>query len=103
MTGSDSLSAGWPLALSLTGDGALASALTEEGLSSSTSDCPCIPRPLRRRVLDACASQLFGASVAFARRVGARLPLGPPLGGILLTTRQTSLDAADYRFASLPF
>src|SRR5438045_6095203 len=42
----------------------LACALAEEGLSSSPQDCPCIPRPLRRGVLDGCASQGFPASVA---------------------------------------
>src|SRR5205085_12148605 len=30
-----------------------------EGLPSSDRDCPCIPRPLRRRVLDGCTSQGF--------------------------------------------
>jgi len=49
---------------------------TEEGLSSSPMDSPCIPRPLRRRVPGGCTSQGFTASVAFALRFRARLPLG---------------------------
>src|SRR5712692_7521068 len=78
----------------------LACALTEEGLSRSGWDCPCIPRPLRRRVLDGCTSQGFTASVAFAAPVPARLPLFPLPG--CLTTPQTSRDAADCRIACPP-
>src|SRR5207245_10504992 len=40
--------------------------LAQEGLSSSVNDCPDIPRPLRRRVLDGCTSQRFTASLTFA-------------------------------------
>jgi len=50
--------------------------LAQWGLSSSVGDCPDIPRPLRRRVLDGCTSQGFTASVAFAVFSPARLPLG---------------------------
>ena len=92
MPGSDSLSAG-----SRPGG---RSARPEEGLSSSPLDYPCIPRPIRRRVLDGCASQGFAASLAFALFTGARLPLVPLPG--CLTALQTSLDAADRRFACLP-
>src|SRR5260370_39676992 len=80
----------------------LACALTEEGLSSSLTDCPCIPRPLRRRVLDGCTSQGFTASMACADWSPARLPLAPQSPGGCLTTRQTSRDAADCRFARRP-
>src|SRR6266851_137392 len=78
----------------------LASALTEEGLSSSALDCPCIPRPLRRRVLDGCTSQGFTASLAFALESRARLPLFPLPGCV--TTLQTSRNAADCRLARPP-
>ena len=86
MPGSDSLWGDWPLALwprvaCGAEYGALASARSQEGLSSSAMDCPCIPRPLRRRVLDGCASQGFADSVAFARSFEARLPLGPVVAG----------------------
>ena len=81
----------------------LACALTEEGLSSSPLACPDVPRPLRRRVLDGCASQGFTASMAFARFRQARLPLGPGSPRVALTARQTSRDATDRRFARLPF
>jgi hypothetical protein len=63
--------------------------LTQEGLSSSPMDFPCIPRPLRRRVLDGCTSQGFTASVAFADLRPARLPLVPDRSG-------ASNDAADF-------
>jgi len=69
----------------------------ETGLSCSHDDSPTIPRPLRRRVLRCCISKLFAPSVAFAHSTRARLPAGPLRG--LLTTRQTSLDAADWRVA----
>ena len=65
-------------------------------------DCPCMPRPLRRRVLGGCASQILTASVAFADLRPARLPLVPPSPGGCLTTRQTSLHAADCRVARPP-
>ena len=38
-------------------------------------------------------------SVAFAVFLAARLPLDPPLGGVRLTTPQTSLDVADWPVA----
>jgi len=79
-----------------------AHAPTEEGLSSSPRDCPCIPRPLRRRVLGGCTSQGFTASVAFANLSPARLPLVLQLPGGCLTARQTSRHAADCRFACRP-
>ena len=73
----------------------------EEGLSSSPTDCPCMPRPLHRRVLGGCTSQVFPASVAFAHLCRARLPLVRPWpGGI--TMRQTSRNAAACRFARRP-
>ena len=65
----------------------VAQALPQEGLSSSVMDCAYIPRPLRRRVLGGCASQGFTASMAFAHKAGARLPLVPC--GLLI-------DAADF-------
>ena len=74
--------------------------LAQEGLSSSVNDCPDIPRPLRRRVLDGCTSQGFTASVAFALESRARLPLVPLPGCV--TTLQTSLDAADCQLARPP-
>ena len=74
--------------------------LTQEGLSSSPSDCSCIPRPLRRRVLGGCTSQGFTASMAFAAPVPARLPLLPLPGCI--TAPQTSRNAADCRLARPP-
>src|SRR6266542_1420801 len=80
----------------------LAVAQAEEGLSSSPTDYPCIPRPLRRGVLDGCASQGFTASVAFADLSPARLPLLPWSPRGCLTTRQPSLHAADCRFARPP-
>jgi hypothetical protein len=55
------------------------SAGAETGLSCSHTGCPTIPRPLRRRVLRGCASQLFTPSMAFAQRHEARLPVGPAL------------------------
>jgi hypothetical protein len=79
-----------------------ACASTEEGLSSSLTDCPCIPRPRRRGVLDGCASQGFTASVAFADLRAARLPLVSGPLRRCLTTRQPSLHAADCRFACRP-
>lgn len=75
---------------------------SEEGLSSSVSDCSCIPRPLRRGVPGGCTSQGFTASVAFAVFSPARLPLVPRFPRGCLTTRQTSRDAADCRVARLP-
>jgi hypothetical protein len=80
----------------------LAVALAEEGLSRSLTDCPCLPRPLHRRVLDGCASQGFPASVAFAAWSPARLPLVPGSSRGCLTMRQTSRDAADCRLARRP-
>ena len=111
MTGSDSLLAGWlmvhcPSGRERQGKVPLLSAPTKEGLSSSSMDCPSVPRPLHRRVLRGCVSQLFTPSLAFAAPRAARLPLVPP-GDCSpsghLTTRQTSLNAADRKFASLPF
>src|SRR5687767_5005447 len=40
--------------------------------------------------------------MAFAQQVGARLPLVPGLSRSIVTARQTSLNAADCRFARLP-
>jgi len=76
--------------------------LTQEGLSSSPTDCSCIPRPLHRRVLGGCTSQGFTASVAFADLSPARLPLVRRFLGGCLTMRQPSLHAADCRVARLP-
>jgi hypothetical protein len=77
-------------------------ARAEEGLSSSSYTCPCIPSPLRRRVLRGCASQGFTPSVVFALARQARLPLVPRRSGVHLTARQTSRNATDCRFARLP-
>src|SRR5437016_2376797 len=73
---------------------------TQEGLSSSVNDCPDIPRPLRRRVLNGCTSQGFTASVAFTQHSRVRLPLSPLPGCV--TTLQTSRNAADCRLARPP-
>ena len=48
-----------------------------EGLPSSRHHLPNVPRPLRRGVLGGCTSRVFTASMAFALRDGARLPLLP--------------------------
>jgi hypothetical protein len=65
-----------------------------EGLPSSRRHLPNVQRPVRREVLQGCASRLFTLSMAFAPISRARLLLFPPEGGPL-TTRQASLDAAD--------
>jgi len=65
-----------------------------EGLPSSRRHLPNVQHPIRREVLEGCASRLFTPSMAFAPNGRARLLLCPPEGG-LLTTRQVSLDAAD--------
>ena len=59
------------------------------GLSCSHAGCPTIPRPLRRWVLRGCISKRFTPSLAFAPRLQARLPVGPPRGG-------RCHDAADF-------
>jgi hypothetical protein len=76
--------------------------LTQAGLSRSPSDCPCLPRPLRRGVLGGCTSQGFTASMAFADLRAARLPLAPGSLRGCLTTPQTARDAADCRWARPP-
>ena len=62
------------------------------------------------RLLPVYGTQFYTASMAFALRIQARLPLGrrvafrvERVAPVSLTTRQTSLDAADCRFACLPF
>jgi len=71
----------------------------ETGLSCSHDGSPTVPRPLRRRIPRCCSSKCFTPSLAFARGCRARLPV-VPLAGVLLTTRQASLHAADRRVAS---
>jgi hypothetical protein len=51
---------------------------------------------------DYSGTQVFTASVVFAPLGQARLPLVPGSRRVLVTMRQTSLDAADCRFARLP-
>ena len=66
----------------------------ETGLSCSHDDSPTIPRPLRRRVLRGClpsASPLPWPSPHRARLGSRLLPCGH-----FLSTRQTSLHAADW-------
>ena len=70
-----------------------------EGLPCSRYHLPHVPRPLRREILRGCASRLFTPSVAFALRDGARLLLVPANMAGTITTRQTSLYAADRVFA----
>jgi hypothetical protein len=65
-----------------------------EGLPSSRRHLPNVQRPIRREVLQGCASRLFTPSMAFAVKLAARLLLFPPEGR-LITTRQASLNAAD--------
>jgi hypothetical protein len=55
------------------------SAGAETGLSCSHTGGPTVPRPLRRRVLRGCPSQVFTPSMAFAQRHEARLPVAPAL------------------------
>jgi hypothetical protein len=66
-----------------------------EGLPSSRRHYLDVPRPIRRGVLDGCASRHFTASMAFTVISAARLPLLPPSQARPLTTLQTSLNAAD--------
>jgi hypothetical protein len=61
-----------------------------EGLPSSRRHYLNVPRPIRRRVPDGCASRLFTASMAFAVLSAARLPLSPAHTG------GTSNDAAGF-------
>ena len=60
----------------------------ETGLSCSHDDCPTIPRPIRRRVLQGCMSKRFTPSMAFAPSCQARLPVAPLRAGCN--------DAADF-------
>jgi hypothetical protein len=66
-----------------------------EGLPSSRRHYLDVPRPIRRRVPDGCASRLFTASMAFTVIAAARLPLPPPSRARPLTTLQASRHAAD--------
>jgi hypothetical protein len=66
-----------------------------EGLPSSRRHYLDVPRPIRRRVPDGCASRLFTASMAFTVISAARLPLLPPSRARPLTTLQASRHAAD--------
>jgi hypothetical protein len=69
----------------------------ETGLSCSHDGCPNVPRPLRRWVPRGCLSKCFTPSVAFVRIYGTRLPVRL-LAEPILSTRQTSLHAADRWF-----
>ncbi len=71
-------------------------------LSCFAVGCVHVPRPLRRRVPECFTSKTFTPSMAFAREIGARLPLGPCSRRGNLTTRQTSLNAADRTLARPP-
>ena len=61
----------------------------QEGLSSSVHDSPCIPRPLRRRVLGGCVSQVFPTSM------GLRL-MGPGSAPPCPLHSEESNGAADF-------
>jgi hypothetical protein len=76
----------------------------EEGLSSSWSDCPHVPFPIRRGVLRGCPSKVFPTSLAFAFAAQARLPLGPwrSPARVNLTARQDSRYATDRTLARPP-
>lgn len=66
-----------------------------EGLSSSRRHLLNVPRPIRRRVLDGCASRVCTASVAFTPTSRARLSLSP-------TRRQGPNDAAGFTLCCGP-
>ena len=67
----------------------------EEGLSSSHDTLPTVPRPNAPGGSWAPAPGSLVPSVAFANPTEARLPLGPARAGVLVTTLQASLHAAD--------
>ena len=74
---------------------------SREGLSSSVTICPCIPRPIRRRVLRGCKPS--STPLPWPSPEDTRLgSLWSTHSGGRLTTRQTSLYAADCRLACLP-